>query len=394
MNTFLKLRLVVILMLIAVSVLCRTKQKDDGSCKEDKIKEALIYLEKNWKTPEEYILDKFKLYDVVFLSEDHATKHNLDLCRNLVPMLYKAGIYNLGMEFGASEDQTRLDSLVAAPEYDEDVAREIMFNYNVGWAFVEYMDLYRAAWELNHSLESNSKKFRIVNLSYKFNWSSCDHRSFGIKTPETVRKIFYKGGTEIYRTQIVKDLILDRNEKILILTGGLHAFTKYNIPEFDYCAENFYRFNDRTFGNLVYKMAPQRVFTILLHYPFGSKSDAKQLPPAMGMVDKVMDQFENKRVGFDLTNTPLGAFRDTSFFSIGYPDFHLSQMADGYIYQKPFAEYQGCTIDEKFFKEEDWPEIQKQFPDKDIHRIPNSLQDYRTQISKYMDFSLRYKDVR
>lgn len=394
MNTILKLRLVAILLLVTVSVFSGTKPKDDGSCKKNEIKEALLYLEKNWKTPEQYILEKFKLYDIVFLSEDHATKHNLELCRNLIPMLYEAGVFNLGMEFGASEDQARLDSLISAPSYDEDVAREIMFNYNVGWAFAEYMDLYRAAWELNRSLESGSEKFHIVNLSYKYNWSSCDQKSFGMKTPETVRKIFYKGGTEIYRAQIVKDLILDKNQKILILTGGLHAFTKYNIPEFDYYAENFYRFNDRTFGNLVYKIAPQKVFTILLHYPFGSKSSAKQILPAMGLIDNVMSNFNDKRVGFDLTNTPLGAFRDTSFFSIGYPNFHLSQMADGYIYQKPFSEYQGCTIDEKFFKEKDWSEIQKQFPDKDIRTVPPSLEQYRIQISNYLDFSLRYKDVR
>lgn len=394
MDTFLKLWFAAILIVLSVGAFCGTKAKNDSTFNGNETKEAINYLNENWKTPEKYILDKFESYDIIFLSEDHATKHNLDLCRNLIPMLYEAGVCTLGMEFGASEDQEWLDSLVTAPVYDEEMARKIMFNYNVGWAFVEYMDLYRAAWELNNTLDSSSKKFRIVNLSYKYNWASCNKESFGRKTPETVGKIFYKGGTEIYRAQVVKDLILDKNEKILILTGGGHAFTKYKTPEYDYYAEKFIRFNDRTFGNLVYKMVPQKTFTILLHYPFESKNAGKMLRPAMGMIDSVMQHFIDKRVGFDLDNTPLGEFRDTSYFSYGYPDFHLSQMADGYIYQKPFAEYQGCTIDEKFFKEEDWPEIQKEFPDKDIRALPQSLEQYRSQISCYLDFSLRYRDVR
>lgn len=364
------------------------------SLSDSEIKKLVTYLQDNWNSPELYIIDKFQDHDIIFLSEDHGIKHNLLLVQDIIPLLYKIGVYNVGMEFGASEDQERLDSLVTAPEYNEDIAREIMFNYNVGWAIKEYMDIYKAAWSLNKSLPSDAKKFRIVNLSYKFNWESCDPKSFGIKTPETVRRIFYKGGTEEYRAGVVKNLIINNHEKILVLTGGLHAFTRYQQPEYDYYAEGFYHLLDRSFGNLVYKMVPNKVFTILLHYPFESKTKAYSLRPAMGMIDEVMKNFQDKRVGFDLVGTPLGELRDTSFFSIGHPDFKLSDMADGYIYQKAFQDYEGCTFDEKFFKDELWPEILKQYPDQDMNAKPNNIHEYKEKIKKFLDVKNRYNKIK
>src|SRR5580765_8055208 len=67
------------------------------------------YLNKYGKPPDQYVIDKSKTYDIILLGESHALKNNLDFVMQLIPELYKAGIYNLGMEFGASEDQQRLD---------------------------------------------------------------------------------------------------------------------------------------------------------------------------------------------------------------------------------------------------------------------------------------------
>ena len=48
----------------------------------------------------------------MLLAEDHGIRHNLKLVHALIPWLYQAGVYTLGMEFGASEDQADLDQLV------------------------------------------------------------------------------------------------------------------------------------------------------------------------------------------------------------------------------------------------------------------------------------------
>lgn len=134
--------------------------------------QSIKYLNNNNFSPQNYVLEKFTNYDIILLAEDHRVKENLIFLGKLIPQLYKKGIYTLGMEFGASEDQLLLDSLVTAETYDENLARQLMFNYNSGWAFKEYMDIYKFTWEFNKSLKKNERKFKILNLSYKYNWTS------------------------------------------------------------------------------------------------------------------------------------------------------------------------------------------------------------------------------
>jgi hypothetical protein len=61
------------------------------------------YLKSHWKSPENYVISKFADHDIVFIGEYHRIKHDVELIHKLIPRLYKAGIYNLGIEFGCYE---------------------------------------------------------------------------------------------------------------------------------------------------------------------------------------------------------------------------------------------------------------------------------------------------
>ena len=137
----------------------------------DEKNELIKYLQLNWETPENYILSKFQDYDIVFIGEAHHIKHDVELIHNLIPLLYKNGVYNLGIEFGCYEYQDKVDSLITADSYDEDLARWLLFKWGSYWPYKEYMDLYKKAWELNKSLSKDDPKFRIVNLDYRVNWT-------------------------------------------------------------------------------------------------------------------------------------------------------------------------------------------------------------------------------
>ena len=80
------------------------------------------------------------------------------------------GIYCLGTEFARSEDQHLIDSLLTAPTYDEDLARRITFTQFPFWGYQEYVDIFKAAWELNNSLPENYVKFRILGLNESPEW--------------------------------------------------------------------------------------------------------------------------------------------------------------------------------------------------------------------------------
>jgi predicted alpha/beta superfamily hydrolase/uncharacterized iron-regulated protein len=375
---------------------CRTSAQKLSFTKE------INYLKENKKTPTEYIIEKFSTYDLVILGEDHAIKDNLDFVASMIPQLYKAGVYNLGMEFGASEMQSKLDSLINAPQYDEQLARDMIYFYNVGWAYKEYPGIYKAAWKFNKSLPAKAKKFRIINLSYQYDWSKYEQ----VRTPESMAKVFYKGTPDKYRTERIEKEILAKNEKALLFVGSVHAFTKFkmgvpntvtvlsmNNDNFSY-KHDFYYYDDGFLGNRLYKKYPERIFNILLHcalysIPGDKASDGS---PANEAIEAIMKDMKYKPVGFDLMNSPLGNLRDFSIYSQGYKDFTFGQMFDGYIFLKPFDQMTGCTIDSLFFKNKSWEETRKQIPDPNWF-MPKNQTEFWNKIKWYVAMRQRYKDV-
>lgn len=353
------------------------------------------YLRDHWATPEAYLTGLFARRDVVLLAEDHAIRHNLLLVQRLIPLLHEAGVYALGMEFGASEDQDALDALTGytgRPDaYDKALGRQLMFNYNVGWPYREYLDVYRAAWAFNRTRPEDARPFRILNLSYRYDWRS----ALPVRTPEGTKRIFPKGGTEPYRVEVIRREILENGEKILVLTGSIHAWTRFTVPEFDFTAEGFVRFNDGYLGHLLARLAPENVCTVLLHQPFDDKlaGPVRRVRPANGAIDQIMAGFTDARVGFDLDG-PLGELRDDSFYSSGRDDFRLSDLADGYVYEMPFEQYEGCTVDEAFVTDDNWPEARLNFPDPHWHQRPETIEEYWRHVRAYVDVARRYADVR
>nr|WP_319265079.1 hypothetical protein [uncultured Draconibacterium sp.] len=350
-----------------------------GSCQPVKIKassenELFNFLEREGRPPGQYLIEKFNDHDVILLAEEHMIKENLQFIQGIIPELYKAGVYNLGMEFGASEDQQLLDSLVTAEEYDERLARKIMFNYNVAWPYVEYMDVYRHAWMLNKSLPEGARKFRILNISYQFDWSEFK----GERSPENMKKVFHKGGHEKYRAQIIEKEVLVKNEKILVLTGTNHAFTHYKEPVFNYLAEDYCRFENGNMGNLLYEKYQERIYSVVIHQYFRNQinKEPRLLSPGNGLVEELLCKNGNSPLGFDLKETPLGEIADSSYYSMGYTDFTLQNIFDGYIFLKPINQLKGCTVDSKFLEDRNWKNVVDQFPDPDWHGRPDSISDY------------------
>lgn len=360
---------------------------------EQSINASAEYLKNHHQSPQNYLLSKFKDYEVIFLGEDYRVRENVAFVSQIIPELYKNGIYDIGVEFGASEHQTEIDSIINAPEYNEVRIRKIMFDYNSGWAYKEYMDIYKAAWELNSQLSKTARKFRIINLSYQYDWSNFS----GEKTPENMQKVFSKGNTEIFRASVVKKEIISKNKKILILTGLNHAFTKYRHSIYDYTTPGFVRFEEHYFGNLVYKEFPKKVFTIILHRPLNNYPNHEPylVSPGNGTIEKVMLKLNDRPSGFDLVKTPLGQIYEKSAFSMGYKDFQLKDLMDGYIFLKPLNKLSNCSIDQAFLPliEQNWEEALKTVRDPTWGPRPASPRDYWKMIQDYSDIQSYYKGI-
>lgn len=353
-------------------------------------KDETKFIQEKGQNPSDYIISKFKNHDIVLLGEDHGIKDHLHFVEELIPQLYNAGIYNLCMEFGAFEMQGKLDSLLTAPSYNEQLARDMMFYYNVGWAYKEYTDLYKAVWKVNQTIPAGKKKFRIVNISYQYDWDK-----FSIpRTPENMSKVFHLGTPDKFRTEIIEKEIIDKKEKAIVYMGLVHTFTKYGMPILKTNNDDFCDYDMGFTGNRLYKKYTDKVFNIMLHMPLESRQKHKPylLSPANGAIEVIMNENKNKPVGFDLKNSIMGNLPDNSFFSMCHDNFKMGDFFDGYIFIKPFKSMEGCTIDSHYFEGKAWSDIKSQMPDPDWH-TSNSLDEYMKKINSYVNVKDRYREV-
>lgn len=306
------------------------------------------YLETHWTSPDNYLIEKFKTHDYVFIGELHRLKHDVEFIVNLIPKLYENDIYYLGFEFGNYEDQYLVDSLLAKPIFDRELAKKIIFNFLPEFGYTEYIDVFKAAWEVNHSEGLKNKKFRIINISAKYD--PCK-----------------KGGPwadivpDKYMADVVFKEIVGKKEKALIYCGMHHSFTKFHMPMYVPAKDTLYGYDSKRLGNIVHDTLTNKPFLIVLHEPWLSAKNLNQLvKPVNGAIDSVMNLFNNKSVGFDVISTPFGQLTSNdSYYQNGYPNFTLKQFCDGYIFLKPIKEYKQTTWEKGFIDENNIEALRK-----------------------------------
>ncbi len=308
------------------------------------------YLRKSFQSPEDYILGKFKDHQIVFVGEFHRIRHDTLLIQRLIPLLYKAGVTDLGIEFGVNRDQDRVDKLITAPVYDEQEARNILFDWSTFWGFKEYEDLYRAAWEVNHGLPAGAPRFRVVNLNcvtdFSYVKTEADQRN-----REIMKKVWPEGDSDTFMAEVIFREFVNKGRKALVYSGIHHAFTRYKQPIYD--QGKFVGFVQGRTGNRVRDRLGDKVCTIYLHAPWMNKTYDKQIYAAGGLIDAFFARHPDQRpAGFDLAGGPFGELSGPgSIYEEGYDPFSLKLFADGYIFTKPLSQYQGVTVDDKFITE-------------------------------------------
>jgi hypothetical protein len=328
------------------------------------VKEELkSFVRENHRIPEQYILEAFQDHDVVFLGEWHYVRQNPVMVRKLIPLLHQRGIDILCLEFARRVDQPLIDSLLAGTTYDEELARLITFRQYVHWGFQEYVDIYRGAWQLNHSLSGRDRPFRILGLNNAPNWSFVKANA-DRDNPEVLAKVWH-GEDEAAWAAVILNKVVARKAKALVYCGAHHAFTRYRQPIV--ANGKFIRFGDIRVGNHVFAAIGTRAATILLHspwYPAEGYSGA-YVRAADGYIDAVLDELppEQRRFGVDMDGTPFGHLPGTTgVYHHGYENFTLDMMCDGYVCDGSMGTYEGVTPIRDFVNERNILEARAQSP--------------------------------
>jgi hypothetical protein len=322
------------------------------------------YLVNDHQTPEDYILSKFDNHDIVFVGEHHRIKHDVELIHRLIPLLYERGVHNLGFEFADAEDQTLIDALITAEEYDGESANRLLFHALVTWGYQEYADVFKVAWDLNRNLPQGASKFRVVGLHAPSDWSHV--RSAEDRHDERVLAKVWGGspGDQVMAETVLREIV-ERNGKALVYCGIHHAFTRYRQPSAigsDGEVEDYF---DRM-GNLVYDEIGDRAITIALHTSWqGRRSAGRHVYPVNGAIDALMKQVppQYRRAGFDTRGTPFGELEGgPTVYAYGRDDFVLADFCDGYVFQAPFPEYENVTPIPGFINRGNIDEAKEQEP--------------------------------
>ena len=308
--------------------------------------ELSAYLADHRMTPEDYLIRKLKDHDVIFLGEYHRLKENVELVQRLIPLLQQSGVYTLCTEFAERADQPLIDSLLSGATYDESLAREINFRQATFWGFQEYVDIFKAAWQVNRTWGPTERRFRILGLGDSPDWSLVKTEA-DRDNPEIKRKVWRGGGEHIW-ARVILDSVIAIGEKALVYSGLHHAFSEYLQPIYDSEAQKFLRFEEERMGNFVYREIGKRAITVFLHAPWVSAKGygTPSTYPVDGVIDALMVELGPTAypVGFDTKGTPFGKLTDTgSVYHHGYEHFTLEQFADGYIFQLPLSQYHGVT---------------------------------------------------
>lgn len=340
--------------------------------------------------PSTFVVDRFRSRDVVFLGEDHGVKENLDFLARLLPKLHEAGIHQLGVEFGAEEDQVAVDRLVLGETYDPVEARRLQFSYNVGWAVKEYQELYQAAWSINRNRKKGTPPFRIVHLSYVFDWSK-----FTGRHAASMRGVFRRGPIEHFRANVIeREAILPRR-KMLVICGTPHAYTKYVPMTYNVLAADYLQPDRGWLGQLVEAKIPGRTATIMLHQPFYRPAPLyKPTHFCSGILEEAWERAGRRSVGIDLQRGPVGELQDSAALPIVESSdrggLRLGDWADGYIILDQLKKLQGATLDREFVTESNLSSVQTNWPDPDWRAAPKSVEEFYRGTGDYLDLRKRY----
>ncbi len=344
---------------------------------------------------EDYVLSCFQAHDIVFLGEFPKVLPHVTLVSRLVPRLAEAGVLDLGIEYALSDSQARMDALLTAPAWDEAAARGIFIDWVSTWGYQEYVDILRAAWEVNSRRPPGRPAFRVVGLNVRQDWELLKTEK-DARDPATVRRIMARGIPDAHMAGVILREFADAGRKALVYCGAQHALTRFRSREYERSASDMGLPETRRAGNIVFDAVGARAFTVLLHSPWpDSRSRTGLAWAAGGVIDAMVERLppEKRLSGWDTAATAIGAIAIPSgSYKTGYSRLTLADLCDGYVVLGPLSAYQPVTPIPDFVPPEREAEAVRNFPGlkpapltlADVNRaILDDAKTVRSQLAPY-----------
>jgi hypothetical protein len=239
---------------------------------------------------------------------------------------------------------------------------------------------------LNSRLGPEMPRFRIVGLNARADWSQLKSSDAG---PLERLRVWPEGFGDTVMGRVILNEFVAKHQKALVYMGCNHALTRYeeSVP---LLARPLL---PGRAGRLVYKKIGDRNFTIFLHGPWMHRNHHNFVRPVQGIIDAVFSRTAAYPTGFDTRATPFGSLSDrNSYYAEGHEPFTLQDVCDGYIFQKPPAQYEMVTVDNGFIYAGNLHEAIAQLPDPDERKKCHTVADVQALIRAQAENGFRWID--
>jgi hypothetical protein len=318
--------------------------------------------------PLEYVLEKFESADWVFLGEYHRIRDDVELVADLIPALHgRTRVRHLALESLCRTRTSEANALITGPDYDRGTVIDFLRGQSPSWAYEEYLELFRSAWESNRVFGEHRGPFRFVGLHPCIDWEVLNYSG----DPAAVER--ERGKQERYDAIMAAELereLLGPGRPALVFTGVAHSTAKFQ--EYRYGTdEQLVRM-----GNLVYREPwAGRMFFIALHAPFWDAGAGEDIYPFDGLLDRAMMAYRAP-VGFDIVASPVEHLRHRRRSERAITAYEFGQLYDGYImHGTPLKETVGVTCISDWIETEEelrhfWRNLPNKAASEHFSRLP------------------------
>lgn len=301
----------------------------------------------NGVDPTAYIARCFDRHDLVFLGEFGRSRQGGRLLQDLVPALVDAGVWTLAVEWLLVEDQARLDQLVQADRYDQDLAADLVFRWGMRHAtvFQEYVDVLEVAWRANRRRDADAPAFRVLALDADLDYDAVTDQA-DLLAPEAWPHLRSRGPAGRVMADRIQRELLGARRRALVACSTTHALTHHRRaahPDFDQIDVDIVDGRVLGVGNHVYGWRADRVTTVLLHQPLPGRVDGgvDLVYGADGLIDLVFAQHDGPKypVGFDVVSGPFASLDSRT----AHDEPMLGGWTHGYVFLDPVTDMAAPT---------------------------------------------------
>lgn len=351
----------------------------------DYVTELAAELEQNFVTPQDLLLRLFKDHDIILLGEMPKVSNHVYFLSQLIPVLYDNGIRDIGYQYVLYQDQAELDRITTAAVFDDDGAKQLLFNYLVIWGYEEYLQVIRSVWSFNVKLEQGAEKMRLVGLSPFQDYTHIEVEA-DISDLDILKKVQAEGSPDQFMAEVVQKEFTAGNRKALVYTDSKHVFTRYTLADYTRAAAELGLENTGRLGNILLENGVS-TGSVFLHALWPDKEARIGLEYAAGgLLDRLLQVVPAKyrTAGVDLReSSPFASVPiTTGLYAEGKSSLSLGDLWDGYIFVGRLHSYRGTMAIDKFITNANFEQTLANFPGPKIIQEDISVKDLNTYIKR------------